>query len=339
METEKTSSTLFHPVDIGTLRVDGNLFLAPLAGYTDRAYRSICIEHGASFTFSEMVSAEGLARGSEQTENLTRRASNEALLGIQIFMGDASVAERSLERLMKSKPSLVDINCGCPVPKVVKTGAGSALLRNPRKIEEIVRVVRGGIDIPVSIKIRLGWDSHSINYRETADAALSGGVDMITMHARTRAMGYSGSADWEALYDLKHYIHSKAPSVVVFGSGDLFSPEAAKSMLELTGIDGVMFARGALGNPFIFSDTHLLLTRGEVPQYHRIQERVTVFLRHLQRAAENVGERTACREMRKHATSYLKGLPHAAKAKQALVKAGTINEYQTVCEQLLSDES
>ncbi len=339
METEKTSRTLFHPVDIGTVRVDGNLFLAPLAGYTDRAYRSICIEHGASFTFSEMVSAEGLARGSEQTENLTRRASNEALFGVQIFMGDASVAQRSLERLMKSMPSIVDINCGCPVSKVVKTGAGSALLREPRKIEEIVRVVKEGVDVPVSIKIRLGWDAHSINYLETTDAALAGGVDMISLHARTRAMGYSGSADWEALYDLKRYVSSKAPSVVVFGSGDLFSPEAAKSMLELTGVDGVMFARGAMGNPFIFSDTHSLLTRGELPAYHSVQERVTVLLQHLHRAGEDVGERTACREMRKHATSYLKGLPHAAKAKQALVKAGTFKEYEAVCEQLVSDES
>ncbi|HLW21743.1 MAG TPA: tRNA-dihydrouridine synthase, partial [Sphaerochaetaceae bacterium] len=232
-----------------------------------------------------------------------------------------------------------DINCGCPVPKVVKTGAGSALLRDPGKIEEIVRTVKNGIDVPVSIKIRLGWDSHSINYRETADAALAGGADMITMHARTRAMGYSGSADWEALRDLKQFIVATSPSVVVFGSGDLFSPEAAKRMLEETGIDGVMFARGALGNPFIFSDTRTLLLTGEAPLQHSVEERVAVMLEHLSRAIGTVGERVACREMRKHATSYLKGLPHAAKAKQALVKAETFAEYEIVCRQLLSAES
>lgn len=339
MEMTTSSNALFHPVDIGSVHIDGNLFLAPLAGYTDRAYRSICIDHGASFTFSEMVSAEGLARESEQTVHLTSRASNETLLAIQLFMGEASVAERSLNRLKTTNPTIVDINCGCPVPKVVKTGAGSALLRDPGKIEEIVRTVKSGIDVPVSIKIRLGWDSHSINYRETADAALAGGADMITMHARTRAMGYSGSADWEALRDLKQFIVATSPSVVVFGSGDLFSPEAAKRMLEETGIDGVMFARGALGNPFIFSDTRTLLLTGEAPLQHSVEERVAVMLEHLSRAIGTVGERVACREMRKHATSYLKGLPHAAKAKQALVKAETFAEYEIVCRQLLSAES
>ena len=337
MTTETAKKTLFHPVDIGSVHIDGNLFLAPLAGYTDRAFRSICIEHGASFTFSEMISAEGLARGSEQTEKLTYRADNEEKLAIQLFMEHASVVERCLDRLMSYQPTIVDINCGCPVPKVVKTGAGSALLKDPQKIFQIVDILKRSLSVPVSVKIRLGWDAQSINYKETSDAAISAGADMITMHARTRAMGYSGTADWGALTDFTQYIKNRANHVVVFGSGDLFSPEAAQKMLAQTGVDGVMFARGALGNPFIFSDTQALLVSGEEPRFHEVPQRVAVLLQHLYKAGKDVGERLACREMRKHATAYLKGLPHAAKAKQSLVTANSFLEYEAVCKTLIHE--
>ncbi len=335
MTSKLQTKALFHPVDIGNVRIDGNLFLAPLAGYTDRAFRSVCIERGASFTYTEMVSAEGLARESENTEQLLIRAENESLLGVQIFMDDASVAQRCVERLLLSRPTVVDINCGCPVPKVVKTGAGSALLQNPQKIFEIVQVLKKDTQLPVSVKIRLGWDAHSINYIETTDAALSGGADMITMHARTRAMGYSGSAEWDSLGILKAYVHKKAPQVPIFGSGDLFTSQSAKLLLEQTGIDGVMFARGALGNPFIFSDTISLLTYGQEAPFHHIHERVAVLLKQLHHMGSYAGERLACREMRKHAAAYFKGIPHASKAKQALVTSNTFAEYEAVCTELL----
>ncbi|WP_422478688.1 tRNA dihydrouridine synthase DusB [Pleomorphochaeta sp. DL1XJH-081] len=333
----KTNVTLYHPVNIGNITIDGNLFLAPLAGYTDRAFRSVCIEHGASFTYTEMVSAEGLARGSEHTEKLLTRAENEPLLGVQIFMDEASVAQRSIERLQLSNPTVVDINCGCPVPKVVKIGAGSALLREPQKIHDIVAILKKSMNVPVSVKIRLGWDVQTINYWETTDAALSAGADMITMHARTRAMGYSGTADWEALADLKSFVTKRNPQVPVFGSGDLFTPLAAKNLLEQTHIDGVMFARGALGNPFIFTDTYNLLIHGEDAPFHQVEERVSVLLRQLDRMGKDVGERLACREMRKHAAAYLKGIPHASKAKQALVTSSSFSDYEEVCKELVEE--
>lgn len=325
---------LYHPIDIGNVRIDGNLFLAPLAGYTDRAFRFICKEWGASFTYTEMVSAEGLARGSDNTEDLLKRASNEQQLAVQIFMPDASVVQRSLERLLQFNPTVIDINCGCPVPKVIKVGAGSNLLRFPDKIHDIVHTITRQTSIPVSVKIRLGWDAASINYRETTDAALSAGAQMITMHARTKTMGYSGTADWSALTDLKHYVLTRAPEVPVFGSGDLFTAHAAKEMLAQTGVDGIMFARGAMGNPFIFMDTYHLLTTGEAPSPTSLDQRIETLRSHLHRLGEDRGEAMACREMRKHASAYFKGIPHAARAKQALVQSATYAQYEEVFESI-----
>lgn len=323
--------SLYHPIDIGNVHIDGNLFLAPLAGYTDRAFRAICKDWGASFTYTEMVSSEGLARGSNNTEDLLIRAANEQQLAVQIFLPEASVAQRSLERLLQFNPTVIDINCGCPVPKVVKTGAGSTLLRYPNKIYEIVNTITRCTSVPVSVKIRLGWDANTINYHETTAAALSGGASMITMHARTKAMGYSGKADWPALTDLKQYVQTLSPEVPVFGSGDLFSASAAKEMLEQTGVDGVMFARGVMGNPFIFFETKHLLTSGIMPLPISLEQRIETLLNHLYRLGETRGEDLACREMRKHASAYFKGIPHAAKAKQALVQSTTYAQYEQVC--------
>ncbi len=334
--------TLFHPVQIGNVVIPGNLFLAPLAGYTDRAFRTICKSMGASFTYSEMVSAEGVARESLNTDLLMARADNEEQFSIQIFMIDASVAERCLPRLLTFNPTVIDLNCGCPVPKVVKTGAGSALLKTPQKIHDIVRVIKSGCDIPVSVKIRTGWDAHSINYRETADAALSAGADMITMHARTKAMGYSGTADWQALSDLKQFVLSRTlaqnkNAIPVFGSGDLFSAIAAKQMLEQTNVDGVMFARGVIGNPFIFREAQQLLTHGIYSESPSIPERVEAMRKQLVLLSIDKGERLACKEMRKHAAAYLKGIPHAGQAKQELVKSENIKDYELAFTALLQN--
>lgn len=335
-----TSTTLYHPVTIGDIVIPGNLFLAPLAGYTDRAFRSVCLSRGADFTYSEMVSAEGIARKSQNTDSLMVRAEGEELFAIQIFMPDASVTARCLPRLLSFRPTVIDINCGCPVPKVVKTGAGSSLMRNPQKIHDIVRVLKEGCTIPISVKIRTGWDAESINYREAADAALSAGAEMITMHARTKSMGYSGTADWSKLADLKDYVQHRTvvagrSPILVFGSGDLFSAQAAKKMLEETGVDGVMFARGVIGNPFIFHDTIQLLTEGIQSPPTGLQDRVEAMRQQLSLLTHDKGERLACREMRKHASAYIKGLPHAAQVKQHLVRCERLADYEMVFAQLL----
>lgn len=331
----KEEHALFHPVSIGSLTVDGNLFLAPLAGYTDRSFRSLCVDKGASLTYTEMVSGEGLARNNGPTKALLRRADNEQLLAVQLFMGDAEVIKRSVDNLLAYNPSAVDINCGCPVPKVVKTGAGSALLKEPQKIYEIVRALKTYTNLPVSVKIRLGWDSSSINYDETSDAAIDAGVDMICMHARTRAMGYSGVADWSALSDLKKRIHQRSPHIPLFGSGDLFSGEDALAMLKETQVDGVMFARGAMGNPYIFEEAKTLFTN---KPYHppTREAKLEMMLRHLRLLAKDVGEESSCKLMRKHAPGYLKGLPNASLARQQLVMSITFEDYERVVQNILS---
>lgn len=318
----KQKRPLYHPVVIGDVTIPGNLFLAPLAGFTDKGFREICIREGADLTYSEMVSAEAVARGNLKTFTLMERAPSEELFAIQLFMPDADTAARAVDTVLRFSPTIIDINCGCPVPKVVKTGAGAALLKDPERIRGIVRTITSATDIPVTVKIRSGWDAQSINYLETADAAVSGGASMITMHARTRSQGYSGKAEWQHLARLKEHI-----PVPVFGSGDLFTPKDAETMLSQTGIDGVMFARGAVGNPFIFSRTRELLTTGESLSPPTEELRYKRLFEQLDICIADKGETAACKEMRKQVCAYTKGLPGAAALRSHIVHAKTRSDY------------
>ena len=225
---------------------DDKLILAPLAGYTDKAMREICLSMGADIAVTEMVSAEGLARDGEKTKELLERAEGEERLVVQLFGADEDPFYRAIPNLLSYRPTWIDINCGCPVPKVVKTGAGSALMKTPEKIEKIVETLKKGTGLPVSVKFRLGWDSSSINYLEFAEKALKGGASALTLHARTRAQGYEGKADRSAFLKLSKEFGKDA---VLYASGDIFTPESASECMEEYGMDGVMFARGAIGNP------------------------------------------------------------------------------------------
>lgn len=320
---------LYHPVKIGSIQLNGNLFLAPVAGYSDRSFRSICVENGASFTYTEMVSAEALTRNNLKTEILMRRAENEKVYSVQIFGGEPErMAEAAEIVLEKTHCECIDINCGCPVPKIVKTGAGSALTQNPQMLkkvaEAVVKATKGRA--AVTVKIRSGWDQNSITYKEAAAAALEAGVNAITMHPRTKAQGYEGKSDWSKLSELVKLAEGKVP---VFGSGDLFSPEDAKKMLEETGVDGVMFARGAMGNPFIFTKTIELLTTGsykEIPA----AERLKTGFRELEMLSSDTNEKSACMEMRKRFCAYSKGISGGAELRQKTVHASSIQEYHTI---------
>jgi tRNA-dihydrouridine synthase B len=316
---------LYRPVTIGNRVIGGNLFLAPLAGFTDMAFRTVCFSFGADAAFSEMVSGEGLVRDSAKTADLLERGPEEQVFAVQLFMNSADTALRALPHVLRARPDLIDINCGCPVPKVVKTGAGSALLKSPETIYRIVSALTSASDIPVTVKIRSGWDSSSINYRETADAACSAGAAMITLHARTRAQGYSGRADYAHIADLKQRL-----TVPLFGSGDLFTPEDALRMLSETGADGVMFARGAIGNPFIFRAARHLLQTGEPAEPVLKRERAEVFLKHLDLSSAARGELQACREMRKHAGAYTRGFPGSAAVRRDLVRASSRADYVAI---------
>lgn len=317
---------LYHPVQIGAVHTTGNLFLAPLAGYTDIPFRTLCIEHGADFTFTEMVSAEGLSREGEKTMELMYRTPNEKQYAIQLFMSNTDSLKQALEQLLPFHPEVIDINCGCPVPKVTKTGAGSAMMKTPSLITDVVRTITAEVDIPVSVKFRTGWDAQSENFLEFAQAALDGGASALTLHARTRSQGYAPFADWSKLRALKQYCLTHGYTVPVFGSGDLFIAEDAIRMLQETGIDAVMFARGAIGNPFIFSQAKALLEGREKPEITKLM-RVEAIIRHLDLMIETFGEKTACTLMRKHTCSYLKGIANTSPIKQAVVQAVKREHY------------
>lgn len=330
-----SDTELWRPVHIARLETAGNLFLAPVAGYTDRAFRSLCVDEGASLSCTELVSAEALIRQSPKTWPLLTRADNERHYAIQLFGSQPEQLYRAALLLSPWKPSVLDLNCGCPVPKVIKTGSGSALMREPAKlaqiVEAMVRASREALgDIPVTVKIRLGWDSGSINYREVARCAVEAGAALVALHARTRAQGYSGTADHSYTADLVSRL-----GVPVVASGDVFSPESARDILRDTGCAAVMFARGAMGNPFIFRETRDFLQTGSyqsVPHAVRLEKG----LHQLELLSADIGEDAACREMRKHFCAYTKGMNGGAALRNELVHALAIEEYRRIVGAALS---
>lgn len=334
------SPSLYHPVQIGQLVLPGNIFLAPVAGYSDRAFRSLCVECGASFTYTEMVSAEALLRNSGKTEQLMLRAQNEKQYAVQLFGGESErVAAASSIVLEKTKAECIDINAGCPVSKIVKTGAGSCLTRDTDRLglmtAAVVQQVQvyaqetGTSPVPVTVKIRSGWDNKNLSWKEAARAAIENGAAAITLHPRTKEQGYEGKSQWDLIASLSEMIHKEYPNIPVFGSGDLFTPEAAQNMLSETACDGIMFARGAMGNPFIFTQTHELLTTGtycEIPA----QTRMNSGWKELLLLVEDTEEPLACREMRKRFCAYSKGIEGGAALRAELVQATTVEHYRTI---------
>ena len=321
--------SLYHPVKIGSLSLDGNVFLAPVAGYSDRAFRSICADCGADFAYTEMVSAEALTRNNLKTEQLMARAPNEKAYAVQIFGGKGqTMADAARIVLEKTTAECIDINGGCPVPKIIKSGAGSNLTANPPLLYDIVSSVVKAVDgrVPVTIKIRTGWDAEHITWKDCAQAALDAGAAAITLHGRTRAQGYEGKADWGKLAELVEFINGRIP---VFGSGDVFSPEAAKQMIEQTGCDGIMLARGAMGNPFIFTKIRQFFKTGsyqEIPT----RDRIEAGFRELDLLVQDFGEKGACLEMRKRFCAYSRGIDGGAALRKQLVAAESVEEYKNI---------
>ncbi len=323
-------NSLYHEIELPGITIPGNIFLAPIAGFSDAPFRSISTKLGADMCFTEMVSCDGIIREGEKTIALMNPAENEKFLAIQVFTSDPEIAKESMQTVLEYNPSVIDLNCGCPVPKVIKNGAGSALMKDTVRLGEVVKAMNEGIaaagkNIPVSVKIRSGWDSGSLNFLEAAETAVESGASMVSLHPRTRVQGYSGKADWTLIKILKENI-----TVPVIGSGDLFSPEDAYNMISSTRCDGVMFSRGSLGNPWIFSMTRELLTIGTVPPPPRENEKIRTALEHLELAVQLHGEQRACREMKKHLCSYIKGSSGAASLRNRIVHASSFEEYRSI---------
>lgn len=329
---------LYHPVDIGNVHLDGNLFLAPIAGYSDRAFRSLCVEYGASLCTTEMVSAEALVRENLKTRELMSRAPNEKVYAVQIFGGSGDVMYRAARIVLEQTDcEIIDINGGCPVPKIVKSGAGSCLTKDPELLYEIVSSVKKAVSdycsehperkkVPVTVKVRSGWDKLHMTWKENLEKAVEAGADAITLHPRTRAQGYEGLSDWEILRD---FVDAAKGRIPVFGSGDAFTPEKARQMLEKTGVDAVMFARGAMGDPFLFRRSIDFLTKGEYVK-ESAAERIAAGFRELRVNVEEKGESAACKLMRKKFCSYSSGIQGGGVLRQQIIYADTVEDYRRI---------
>lgn len=303
-----------------------NIYLAPLAGITDAAMREVCIECGADLTFTEMVSANGIKYKNEKTKKLLDLSRLENRIGVQLFGSDGAVLAAtavSLQEYLGEKLDQINLNMGCPAPKIVRNGDGAALMLEPDKAASIIRAVSRAVSVPVTVKFRKGFDEDHINAVEFAKMAEQNGADGVIVHGRTRSQYYSGAADWDVIRSVK-----QAVKIPVVGNGDIFCGEDAKKMLNETGCDAVMVARGALGNPFIFRQIREYLTTGNTGVFPDAAEKITMCLRQAKIAVERKGEHIAILQMRKHAAYYLKGLPRSAKTRNLVVEAGTFKELE-----------
>lgn len=312
---------------IGNVTLKGPAVLAPMAGVCNLAFRLLCKEHGAALVCSEFVSAKALTMGNAKSRQMLAVDEAERPVSIQIFGNnpdDVAVAARAVE---EAGADIVDFNMGCPVPKVIKAEAGAALMREPDKAQRIIEAMVRAVSIPVTVKMRTGWDEKSIDAIDLSRRFEDVGVAAVAIHGRSKSQMRSGRANWEIIGEIKERL-----SIPVIGNGDVNSPEDAKAMLDMTGCDGVMIGRGALGNPWIFARVHHYLATGELLPEPSLHERVAMARRHLLLLAELKGEHTAAREMRRHAPSYLKGFPGAAKFRSMLVTCESIDEYDRAFE-------
>lgn len=320
-------------MQIRTLHLENPLILAPMAGISDLPYRLIMKPAGASLVFTEMVSAVGLVRGKgrNRTFELLESRAEERPLGVQLFGNDPDYLAQGTQ-LVASHADLIDLNLGCPVPKVTKGGGGSALLRDPERIRRIVASMRAAWDGPLTVKIRSGWDHEQINYLEIGRIVESEGVDAITLHPRTRSQGFSGHSDWSHLRHLK-----KEVSIPVIGSGDIFTADDGLRMLSETGCDAIMIGRGGYGNPWLLSELTARL-EGEPWRAPTAEERAQVAHSHLTLSLEIMGEKRAVGEMRKHLCWYARGLTGATSFRQAVNRAEEAGTMRTLIDRFFISE-
>jgi tRNA-dihydrouridine synthase B len=297
-------------VKIANLEFKNNVFLAPMAGVTDIVFRGICKEMGCGLVYTEMVSSKGLYYESENTERLLKISEVEKPVAVQLFGSDPYIMAKACEMFNDNDDiCIIDVNMGCPVPKIVKNGEGSALMKNPKLAQDIIREMKKATPKPLTVKFRKGFTSHDINAVEFAKAVEEAGVDAIAVHGRTREQMYEGKADWDIIRQVKNSV-----SVPVIGNGDVFSAEAAVNIAETTGCDGIMVARGVMGNPWLFREIKQALASEQVI-YPTDIEKVEMCIKHLKLAVNYFGEDKAVREMRKHIGWYIKGIKYCTDVK------------------------
>ena len=311
---------------IGNVNLENNVFLAPMAGVTDLPFRLLCKEMNCGLLYTEMINAKALCYDDENTKKMLRIEEEEHPIAVQIFGSEPEYMGRATEIMNEYPNEILDINMGCPAPKVIRNGDGSALMKNPKLAEEVLKAVVKKSKKPVTLKIRKGWDDNTVNAVEIAKIAEACGISALAIHGRTREQYYSGKADWDIITEIKENI-----SIPVIGNGDVFTIQDAINMLDKTNCDAIMIGRGAQGNPWIFKRINHYMQTGEILPEPTLDEKINTAIKHLRLAVEEHGEYIAVREMRKHVAWYLKGLKNSARVRDEVNK---IESYEEVVNKL-----
>lgn len=315
---------------IGNVELENPVILAPMAGVSDLPFRLLCREQGAGMVCTEMISAKAIYYSNKNTESLMAIHSDERPVSLQLFGSEPDILAAMAKQIEDRLFDILDLNMGCPVPKVVNNGEGSALLRKPDLVRKIVSAVVSAVDKPVTVKIRKGFDDKSVNAVEIAKIVEDCGAAAVVVHGRTREQYYSGKADWNIIRQVK-----EAVSIPVIGNGDVDSPEMARAMFEQTDCDGVMVGRAARGNPWLFYRIRRYMETGKIPEKPSVQEVKAMILRHAQMQVEEKGAYTGMREMRKHVAWYTAGFPHSAKLRRQVNELESLDELEELLQKLL----